>query len=495
MFPIDLYLHSSIPITLQTGNMATVKFILQQPYKATKKKDETTTTPKGEGAANGLKRGKILNPQETRLYMFLIIDREHVVKVKTEHTMLPKEWDFKKQGKHEKIAGAIEFNAKLAALKLTMLTKYAEIIDKHPDITFPELSDQLKEYGKRQEIPILDNDKSFFDVLDLFIKSLEGEVTPGTVKKFNTLKKTLIMFTEDSRKYPIISFSNIDHNFYDAFTGFLRKMKPRGRQLTRPEGMQEGLLNDTIGKYIETLKTFLTWAEERNYNRNQTYKQFTNFSKANRKRKATKTNDIVTLSLSELKQFYSHDFSARPALERVRDVFCFAAFTGQRWSDIERLDKNDIHGDVWCFNAYKTKKMQEIDLAGYAAPALEILKKYHYKLPMIALQKFNEALKTAGEIAEINTPVKIRRYVGAKEIEMTKPKYKFMSTHMARKTCVSILLNNYNINPTHVLEITGHSDLKTLQKYINKDRQARREAITATKSITETLTVVKDVAV
>jgi hypothetical protein len=47
------------------------------------------------------------------------------------------------------------------------------------------------------------------------------------------------------------------------------------------------------------------------------------------------------------------------------------------------------------------------------------------------------------------------------------------------------------MNVTHVLEITGHSDLKTLQKYINKDRKARREAIGKTKSINEPMTVVK----
>ena len=50
------------------------------------------------------------------------------------------------------------------------------------------------------------------------------------------------------------------------------------------------------------------------------------------------------------------------------------------------------------------------------------------------------------------------------------------------------------MNVTHVLQITGHSDLKTLQKYINTDRKARREAISKTKSITETLTVVKQKA-
>lgn len=452
--------------------MATVKLLLQQPYR--------TDLP---GA-----KSKVLNPHETRLYLFVIIDRDHVIKIKTEHTILPRQWDFDKQGKKEKgIAGAMEFNGSLQELRADILAKYKEVLKKYPDISFAEVSQQLKEYGKTKEIPLLDNRKNFFEVLDDFIASREGEVTPGTIKKFVTLQKALKKFSEENKKYSFISFNHIDLAFYDAFVNYLRHQKPRGRQKSRPEGFRTGLLNDTIGKYIESLKTFCRWAEERKYNNNPTYKQFQNFTQSNKKRKAAK--DIVTLSLAELQKFYSHDFSARPALERVRDVFCFAAFTGQRWSDIERFDKSQLQGDVWIFNAYKTKKKTEIDLTGYAAPALTILKKYDYKLPTITLQKFNEALKEAGKLAGIDTTVKIRRYVGAREIEIEKPKYLFMSTHMARKTCVSILLNNYNINTVHVLAITGHSDLKTLQKYINNDRDARREAISKTKSINETMTV------
>ena len=38
--------------------------------------------------------------------------------------------------------------------------------------------------------------------------------------------------------------------------------------------------------------------------------------------------------------------------------------------------------------------------------------------------------------------------------------------------------------------ITGHNDLKTLQKYIKPDRDARREAMAKTKPITEVMTVI-----
>ena len=454
--------------------MATTKLLLQKPYKP---------------------GTKTLNPEKTRLYLFLIIDREHVVKIKTEHVILPKEWDFKKQQKKELLAGSPEFNGKLIELKNETLEKYQELLKSSPDITFSKISEHLKVFGKTKEIPFLNNNKDFFEVMDEFLLFLEGEVTVGTIKKFKTLKKNLKDFCGANKKYESLTFNNIDHSFKDAYTKYLRNQEPRGRQKTRPEGEQVGLLNDTIGKYVECLKTFCKWATERNYNHNLTFRDFTTFTKANLKRKK-QDHDIVTLTLPELKQFYNHEFQNDPSSDRVRDLFCFGAYTGQRWSDIERLEKSEILGDVWSFNAFKTKKLTEIDLIGFAAPALDILKKYDFILPKISLTKFNLYLKDAAKLAKIDTPVKIRRYVGEREIEMTKPKHRYLGSHTARKTCVSILLNVYNMNITHVLQITGHSDLKTLQKYINTDRQARREAISNTIAITESpLTVVKHLAV
>jgi integrase len=312
---------------------------------------------------------------------------------------------------------------------------------------------------------------------------LEGEVTPGTVKKFVTLKKSLLTFGGENKTYENLTSSIIDHKFKDIYTLYLRNQAPRGRQKTRPKREQKGLLNDTIGKYIECLKTFCKWAEERGYNKYSINNQFSNFTKANRKRKK-QGNDIVTLTLNELKKFYTFDFSDRPTLDHVRDLFCFGVYTCHRWSDIERLSKNDIEGDVWSFIAYKTKKQTELDLIRFAVPALDILKKYNYELPKISLTKFNEYVKEAAHIAGITEMTKIVRNVGAKEITITKPKNEFIGSHCARKSCVSILLNDYNLAVAHVLEITGHSYLKTLQKYINKDRKARREAMGRTNTIT-----------
>lgn len=320
---------------------------------------------------------------------------------------------------------------------------------------------------------------------------MEGEVAPGTVKKYVTLKNSLTKFIEANKKYESFSFSMIDPSFKDAFISYLRKVKPlRGRQKSRPEELQNGLLNNTVGKYVETLKTFCLWAEERGYNKFTAYKDFKNFSKADKKRMSKKL-DIVTLSMPELRHFYTFDLSKNPHLDRVRDLWCFSAYTVQRWSDVQRFDKSQLDIDVWSFEAYKTKKKTEIDLVGYFAPALDILKKYNYQLPKISNQKFNKYLKEAVKLAGINTETKRTRYIGSKEILITKPKSEFLSSHDARRTGISILLNEFNFPISHLMEITQHSNISTLQVYVNKDRQARRDAVSRTKRIDEPLKMVK----
>ena len=88
----------------------------------------------------------------------------------------------------------------------------------------------------------------------------------------------------------------------------------------------------------------------------------------------------------------------------------------------------------------KVKKRVIVPFTGFIQHALPILKKYNYNLPAISNQKFNEYLKDIGEIAELNQPVRIIRFSGVKEVQIRQPKYEFMSSHMARRTFVTIML-------------------------------------------------------
>ena len=421
-----------------------------------------------------------INPKETRLYLFVIHDRLNKVKIKTEFKIKPSHWDKVKQRVKPQAPGSVPINSSLNKLVEDVSNEYNKIRNDFPEKKFPELAENLKGFVKDKVSPIYDEkNKTFFQVYDMYVEVKRNDVSLLTIRKFNTLKVSLTEFQPD------ITFDKIDLNFYDRYVRHLRSKKPQGRQKTRAEGQQQGLLNDTVAKYIEGLKNFLKWSYERKFHTNDIYRH-SDF-RAERKPK----NDIVTLQMDELKKFYEFDFSADTRLQKVRDIFCFGCFTGQRWSDIERFNREDIHHDLWVFESYKTKKMITVPLVGYAAPAMDILKKYNYELPLISSQKFNKYLKEAAEKAELNRNVKIKRFIGKKEILFDEKLCKMISSHTARRTAVSLLLNVENMPIWKVRDITGHSDLKTLDKYLNKDTEALRESMAATKGIASVMRVVK----
>jgi len=181
--------------------------------------------------------------------------------------IFPSQWDFEKQLKKERLAGAPEFNRRLLVLKDEIQAKYQEYKEDPAGYTVEHITQLMKEFGKSKENPFLNKSKSLFDVFDEFLASLETRLAYRTIQKFNTLKATLQEISETNPKYRVLTFNMINHSFLDDFVSHLRARKPRGRQKTRPEGQQTGLLTDTTGKYIETLKSFLKWSEERGYNR------------------------------------------------------------------------------------------------------------------------------------------------------------------------------------------------------------------------------------
>ncbi len=163
-------------------------------------------------------------------------------------------------------------------------------------------------------------------------------------------------------------------------------------------------------------------------------------------------------------QLLSIDLSTKLRLEKVRDVFCFACFTGQRFSDITRFNKNHLEDNKWQFTAFKTRKKTVVPFEGFIANALPILEKYNYSFPIISNQKFNDYLKEIGELAELTNSVRKMRYTGTKEVEFIQPKYEYMSSHMARRTFVTIMIEK-RVPLTIIQKITQHSDIRTLVKY------------------------------
>jgi integrase len=436
--------------------MASFNYNLQQPYIKDK---------------NGNKR---LNPEKTRLYLFVIENRDNVMKLKTEHFILPIQWDFKKQLIKQQIAESTIKNDLLNNLKKSVESEFYKLRHDFPQMKWIELNENLKVFIKEEVSPVYSEKyKSFFTVFDEFIEAYSHEVSDLTIGKFKTIKKSLMEFKPD------LTFDDIDLKFYEKYIQYLRRKGATGRQKTRPDGLQEGLLNATIGKYIECLKLFLKWSYDFEYHKNDIFKhsKFKTNQKSKKQQQEGK-NDIVSLRIDEVFQLYNFDFSNNVRLERVRDLFCFMCFTLQRWSDVIRFESSQIRKDqfggeivpAWLFRSYKTGKETIVPFAGdYLSKAYEILEKYKFSLPVISEQKFNLYIKEACKLAGLEREKAFKRYVGQKEILSIKPLHEYISSHSGRRTGISILLNVYHMPIHFVRDLSGHSDLKTLDGYLEKD--------------------------
>ena len=94
------------------------------------------------------------------------------------------------------------------------------------------------------------------------------------------------------------------------------------------------------------------------------------------------------------------------SLQRVRDVFVFQTYTCLSYVDLAAFDPKKIQEvkgkKVYIEKHGKTKQTFTIPLL---SPALEILKKYQNKLPIISNVKYNEYLKVVAQAAGIDKPL------------------------------------------------------------------------------------------
>jgi integrase len=465
--------------------MANYSFTLRNQYKPGTEEIQKEIRNMADAKRRNQKMESILSLKQVQVRLTIGFDRDHRFHCKTGMKVYPKQWDFDKQRMKPAASGSQNFNTRLHILQENVKEYIDELMLQPEKPSYEKVRDLIQEYVSTNTKPRLtENEKSFFQVYDEFLKRKEQELHHRTIQKFNSSKKLMEAFTAKYYKR-YFDFEKIDVNFIDKYKSYLQYEAYNQKLKFEDKEKRKGFRDDTVAKYIENLKNFLKWSYERGFHTN------TIFQHSQFRAKRDSNLDIVTMTINELKKFYEYDLSEFLSLERVRDMFCFAAFTGQRWSDATAFRKEDLHGDTWIFEAYKTGKETIIPLVGYSAPALDILKKYNYELPAISNQKFNDYLKEAAAKAKLTRMVEINRFQGNKKLSYTKPLHEVISSHMARRTAVSILLNVYRLPVNQVMEITGHTDYKTLKRYIDKDRESLRTNLEQTRSVSEIMTIVK----
>lgn len=438
-----------------------VNFYLDKPYNP----DISPEKVKQELAKVGGKKKnlaqKFWNPSPTALYLFFSPDKSCRIKYRTNYKILPKSWDFEKERLKPSASGALEFNVELNNLANCCTREAMRKKETNQFLSKEDYKQIVQDCIDRDNA--VNSEISISHLKTQFLSYKSNFVKEGTLKEYRTVFKGLEDF--EKHKGTKLILREMDGKFLKLFEVFLSRKKNTN------DGDKEGLLNDTIHKYISTLKVFLKWCNDNDY---LVHPDVFKTQKTNFKKKAY--NEIIALSESEIQKLMNHDLSDRPSLERVRDLFCLLCYTGQRFEDLINFDPKDIKNNAWDFISVKVKKRVIVPFEGYIAPAKDILERIGYSVPKISNQKFNEYIKTVGKLAGMDEIIKITRYSGKQKLVIEKRKYDFLSSHVGRRSMVTNLLSR-NVPITLVQKLTAHSDIRTLMKYESANTDSLIDAL------------------
>ena len=124
------------------------------------------------------------------------------------------------------------------------------------------------------------------------------------------------------------------------------------------------------------------------------------------------------------------------SLERVRDLFVFQTYTCMSYVDMAAFDAEKVSDGVYTARRGKTGQEFSFALIGGARSVYE---KYKGHLPIISNVKYNEYLKLVAQAAGIDKPI---------------------TSHWARHTGATMLLNDGGVDMEVIAKILGHSSTR-----------------------------------
>ena len=132
-------------------------------------------------------------------------------------------------------------------------------------------------------------------------------------------------------------------------------------------------------------------------------------------------------------------------LDRVRDLFIFAAYTGLAFCDTQAFDFATMtiqEGSMSYIDGSRIKTGTKF-FTPILSPAMDVLKKYDYKLPKISNQKANDYL----HLIQAKLDIK-----------------KNLTFHVARHSFATLTLA-HDVPIENVARMLGHEDIRTTQIY------------------------------
>lgn len=321
--------------------------------------------------------------------------------------------------------------------------------------------DKSTEEGNNAE----DNSKSnnVIEYFDWYINFYSTKVSPhtkktltaGTIKTYKNCKLYFEKYLK-ARNKKAFFFEDFDKDFYYDFIDY---------------GEKKGYSLNYIGSMIQKLKTIISSAYDNGNHKNLEFK-LKYFSKL------TEEINHPYLNKEELEKIdklnLKDDF-----LNDVRDIFLIACNTGLRVGDLTAFLKKPVISklkDKDCIHIKQQKTGNEVYIP-LNSMVKQILKRRNNQFPnFIHPNILNEALKRIVKRAKINEDFTIVKTIKGVKTNITKPKYKLISMHSARRSFCS---NAYNdgMPPHHIMIFSGHKSEKVFHNYIKTSIKKKAELV------------------
>jgi integrase len=272
-------------------------------------------------------------------------------------------------------------------------------------------------------------------------------LTSGTLK---TLKNTLSILKKylEERNLKTLFFDDINRKFYNDFITFLNEKK---------------YTKNYIGTVIQKVKTVMGYALDEGKHNNLEFK----------KSYFSKISEVVNhpyLEINELKQIEELVLTCNE-MDNARDIFLISCYTGLRIGDMLSFIKNPIFVTQSGRQFIKITQSKTANTVFIPLNSVinSIMIKNKGSLPnYLNSHIINTHLKSICKRAKINSLYQYSRTEGGKVVIYEEPKYKFITTHTARR---SFCTNAYNqgMLVQDIMAISGHRSERVFLNYIKVD--------------------------
>ena len=268
-----------------------------------------------------------------------------------------------------------------------------------------------------------------------FTDRYEGKVKPTSFLDFmydliakrqvkeNTRRAHFAAWETVRRIGKLRSFKDITVVNIEKFDDFLKKEDPTRCQVT-------------IHGYHKRLKPYVIAAYKQGYIDINPYAFFDD--------KRGNSKEREPLTESELEQLRTIELS--PRLDKVRDLFIFATYTGLSYSDlcVFRFDLDVVENRGRHYINGERIKTGSKFYTPILPPAMSVLEKYQYDLPTISLQKYNDYLHVIEALIGLRKP---------------------LTSHIARHTFATTIAILNGVSIESVSRMLGHKHVSTTQIY------------------------------